>query len=129
MYDFLEWKALRHSSTGTSWEKKDHKYVKKYRNANGKWVYVYATTREGRNKADAYLQSESEKRWQSNQIKVRSINARDQKKAEFRWGVNKQKAKTYKPNTNPKTAGALVKKGKLWVSKHLIRLAKDVANS
>lgn len=31
---------LIHSAKGTSWEKKDHKYVSK-KQVNGKWAYVY----------------------------------------------------------------------------------------
>ena len=31
---------LIHSAKGTSWEKKDHKYVSK-KQVNGKWIYVY----------------------------------------------------------------------------------------
>ena len=32
---------LVHSAKGTSWEKKDHKYVFRKRGKNGKWIYVY----------------------------------------------------------------------------------------
>lgn len=31
---------LVHSAKGSSWEKKDHKYISR-RQVNGKWVYVY----------------------------------------------------------------------------------------
>lgn len=32
---------LIHSSAGTSWTKKDHKYIEKKRSKSGKWYYVY----------------------------------------------------------------------------------------
>lgn len=32
---------LIHSSKGTTWSKKNHKYTKKYKNSFGTWVYVY----------------------------------------------------------------------------------------
>lgn len=33
---------LIHSAKGTTWTKKGHSYIKKYKGPNGKWVYVYS---------------------------------------------------------------------------------------
>lgn len=32
---------LEHSAAGTTWSKKGHKYVTRYKGKNGKWVYLY----------------------------------------------------------------------------------------
>lgn len=39
MYD--NYGYLIHSAKGSTWSKKDHKYVKKYKNNSGNWVYIY----------------------------------------------------------------------------------------
>lgn len=52
--------AICHSSEGTHWEKKDHKYVKKVPNSKGGYRYIYNLDKMAKEEADMYKKIEDD---------------------------------------------------------------------
>ena len=60
---------LIHSAKGTSWEKKDHKYVSRTRNENGIWIYKYGNNKETANPTEI-------EKWYDEEL-TKAVNKKD----------------------------------------------------